>query len=288
MSTVTAFDDMPDDLSALEAAPSGSVRPTYTQPCPRCLGSGRYRGPSSLGSECFKCHGKGVLEFKLSPEQRVAGRAASERHKAKKLAESIASWKIDNAGAWSIMEQGRGDSFVDDMHRSLEQWGRLTDGQTAAILRKPQRDAEYAERKRREQEERVAKAAAAPTIDVLLIERAFAAASASGLRSPKLRLARFVFKPAKSGSANPGAIYAMDDQDRYLGKVLGGKFHRGRDCDDADEQEVLSVCAAPHEAAVAYGRMTGRCSCCALPLTNKLSIELGIGPICRAKYGWGA
>jgi hypothetical protein len=34
-----------------------------------------------------------------------------------------------------------------------------------------------------------------------------------------------------------------------------------------------------------YGKMTSTCSCCGLPLTNKKSIELGIGPICLEKYG---
>ena len=34
-----------------------------------------------------------------------------------------------------------------------------------------------------------------------------------------------------------------------------------------------------------YGKMTSTCGCCGLPLTNKKSIELGIGPICLEKYG---
>ena len=38
-------------------------------------------------------------------------------------------------------------------------------------------------------------------------------------------------------------------------------------------------------ALSSYGKMTSRCGCCGLPLTNKKSIELGIGPICLDKYG---
>jgi hypothetical protein len=39
------------------------------------------------------------------------------------------------------------------------------------------------------------------------------------------------------------------------------------------------------EAAVRYGRQTGRCSCCGRELTNKASIDAGIGPICASKWG---
>jgi hypothetical protein len=38
-------------------------------------------------------------------------------------------------------------------------------------------------------------------------------------------------------------------------------------------------------ALSSYGRMTSRCGCCGIKLTNKKSIELGIGPICLDKFG---
>lgn len=34
-----------------------------------------------------------------------------------------------------------------------------------------------------------------------------------------------------------------------------------------------------------FGRLTSTCSCCGIPLTNPLSVQLGIGPICREKFG---
>lgn len=36
--------------------------------------------------------------------------------------------------------------------------------------------------------------------------------------------------------------------------------------------------------ASAYGKRTGRCVCCGALLTNDLSIDLGIGPICRKRW----
>ncbi len=34
------------------------------------------------------------------------------------------------------------------------------------------------------------------------------------------------------------------------------------------------------------GKLYGICMCCGLELTDETSIEVGIGPICRAKRGW--
>lgn len=36
--------------------------------------------------------------------------------------------------------------------------------------------------------------------------------------------------------------------------------------------------------ASAYGKRTGRCICCGALLTNDLSIDLGIGPVCRKRW----
>jgi hypothetical protein len=76
-----------------------------------------------------------------------------------------------------------------------------------------------------------------------------------------------------------------------IGKVLLGaelgQFQPSRDCDIETTKQIIEVASDPSKAAVAYGMKTGNCSCCAKPLTNKVSVELGIGPICREKYGWG-
>ena len=56
----------------------------------------------------------------------------------------------------------------------------------------------------------------------------------------------------------------------------------------ADEQAaaVESVALNPLEAALRYGRITGSCSACGRELTNHKSVEDGIGPICRDKWGF--
>jgi hypothetical protein len=123
-------------------------------------------------------------------------------------------------------------------------------------------------------------------ISVEPIARAFASAHAAGVKTPRLRLGSFVFSRAPDHGKNAGAIYVKRSGE-YLGKVTDGRFRPVMSCDAGTAAEVVEVAANPHEAALAYGADTKRCSCCGLTLTNEESKRLGIGPICRAKYGWG-
>lgn len=124
-------------------------------------------------------------------------------------------------------------------------------------------------------------------ITCVKIAEAFATAQARGLTSPKLRLGEFRFSLASSASQNAGAIYVKQDGGEYLGKIIRGEFAPSGACTNEITARIIEVAADPDGEARAYGLRTGKCSCCGLTLTNKLSIELGIGPICRGKYGWG-
>lgn len=42
----------------------------------------------------------------------------------------------------------------------------------------------------------------------------------------------------------------------------------------------------PRQASINFGLESKTCGVCSSPLTNKESLELGIGPICRGKMGW--
>lgn len=132
--------------------------------------------------------------------------------------------------------------------------------------------------------QQVAKAAA--DIDVTAITNAFEAARANSIKSPKLRLDIFTFSRAPDTGRNAGSIY-VKSQGEYMGKVAEGRFHPVMACDDGTKARIVAVASDPHNAAKAYGMKTGSCSCCGRELTNGLSVELGIGPICRDKYGWG-
>ena len=111
-------------------------------------------------------------------------------------------------------------------------------------------------------------------------------AIANGLRRPKLRLGDFTFALAPASGKNAGAVYVTTAEKVYLGKLAEGKFFGTRECAPATETAIIAAVVDPYAAAVAHGHLTGSCSCCGRELTNEESVRLGIGPICRAKFGW--
>lgn len=71
---------------------------------------------------------------------------------------------------------------------------------------------------------------------------------------------------------------------KYLGKVTRTSLD-SRLSDDV-KAIIMGAASDPLTAAIRYGKVSGECSCCGRELTNSLSISLGIGPICREKFGW--
>lgn len=54
---------------------------------------------------------------------------------------------------------------------------------------------------------------------------------------------------------------------------------------EAVETTLLMAAMQPLQAMQQFGHVTGRCSCCRRKLTDPQSIEQGIGPVCKAKFG---
>jgi hypothetical protein len=116
------------------------------------------------------------------------------------------------------------------------------------------------------------------------------AAAAKGRRAGKVTL-RFLGATVSSVITGPnsGCLYIKSQCGSYFGKVdAAGTFRRapGLACSETAVVEALRKAQAdPEAAAVAYGRETGSCCCCGRGLTNQVSIDLGIGPICLEKLG---
>jgi hypothetical protein len=261
--------------------PTGGAEPQFAERCHKCHGTGRFRNYGA----CYTCKGRGQRTFKTSPEARAKAREGAAARKDK----AATAWAEANPQAWLwIVRTAPRFAFAQSMMNAVTQYGVLTERQLETVERLMAQDAE---RQAARAVERQQRAAAAPEVSVAAIETAFATAHENGVNSPKLRLDTFLVYEAKPGSKNAGAIYVKEGQ-QYLGKIMGGRFMRVRECDEATEARIVAVCADPHAAAVAYGKKgleqgAGQCSCCGKRLTNKISKELGIGPICRAKYGWG-
>jgi hypothetical protein len=265
---------------ARPALPATYQPQDFTEACKACRGRGRFISYAGRDcGPCFKCKGRGSKTFKTSPEHRATARTNAADRKARNQEAAIEAFKTEQpaAFAWLIANAPRFE-FAASLLGALTKFGSLTDNQLGAVAKCIAKDAAR-------KTEAAARTAAAPVVSVERIEQAFAAAAASGLKRLKLRLGAFVFKPAKESSANAGAIYVTEGDD-YLGKIAGGKFFAVRACGEDRQAAVIEVAANPEQAAVAFGKRLGRCSCCGAELTNAESIERGIGPICAEKWGW--
>lgn len=90
--------------------------------------------------------------------------------------------------------------------------------------------------------------------------------------------------------ANQGCLYVLEDapyeERAYLGKITPeGEYRPSYAATDLHRKAVDLVADDPWQAALTYGRAMGRCSCCGRTLTAGKSIEDGIGPICKDKWG---
>lgn len=262
-------------------------REVHIEKCTDCNGSGNFRSWSGrICGPCFKCKGAGKLEFKLSAAQRQAGRDYADKRKkqqAAKLVDKIAAWEEANPAETKWLGNNAGSfEFATSLNNALNKYGALTEGQLSAVRKCIQKEVDRnqakAEHAKKAEEE-------APEVSIEAIHTAFESAMSKGIKRPKMNLAEFKFSLAASHGNNPGAIYVKRGED-YLGKITSGKFIRAFGVAEEVENEVVQLCADPKSAAIAYGRKYGSCSICARELTNKQSIELGIGPICAEKYGW--
>lgn len=298
-SIACSHDHLDDDLSDLTGGVSAAAdfaraalsnatsTRTFEEKCEDCRGtgsfysySGRYVGP------CFKCKGAGVRRYKQSAEQRAKARDAADARKAKQAAEAT-----ERAKAWLDANPVEADwlrdsfntfEFARSMVEALYKYGHFTEKQEAAVRNAA---AKSAARKAQWAAERAEREANKAEVQIDRIAEAFAAAKASRLKWPKLRLDTFVFSLASESGRNAGAIYVKEDE-TYLGKIADGRFTRSRDCDAATEARIVAACADPAAAAEAYGKATGQCACCGRELTNEESIARSIGPICAEKWGW--
>ena len=184
---------------------------------------------------------------------------------------SIEVFKTAYPAEYKWLISNPSSKFCNDMLNAIERWGSLTTNQLNACTKAVARQK--------------AEAAGAVAIDVTMIEKALKTARSNGIKRPKLILNAFKFTMASSTGSNPGAVYVRQGEE-YLGKIMGGKLICAEVCGEERKQVIVALAANPLAAATAHGLRTGVCSCCGRALTDKNSVELGIGPICASKYGW--
>lgn len=291
-------DDLNDDLEDIFGAglPSSTVDDSlvvaqtkglrmFNTKCKACKGSGRFVSYTGrvVGS-CFKCKGKGTIATRTDPaelEKRRAQAAARKAQKQLEAAQAATEWREEHKaeGDWLVAASARGFEFAQSLSESLLKFGSLSPNQLAAVRKCIEKD----EARRAEKAARIE---SAPKVDISAAVAALELARQNGLEWPKLRLGEFTLSRAGDSGKNAGSVYVKAG-DTYLGRITDGAFIRSRDCSDELEAAILELCAQPLESAIAYGRQTGRCSCCGRKLTDATSVERGIGPICAEKFFGG-
>lgn len=259
-------------------------------PCPSCAGTGVYRGARvhQEKSHCFSCRGKGF--FLTDPRKLEERRKAQKEKKARDLSEGLVNFLHHQPEMFKELRDAhalrQGNDFILSLADQLFTKGSLTDNQIAAWHRGK-------EKLRRVQEET---AKASSEVDLTPIRAMFETAVGNGYKRPSYRAEGLVISRAPDSGRNPGALYVKNENDVYGGKVMGTTFSPSQDGRRSDFvsgegvsmtalEALVRISEDPLQAALRYGQRTGRCACCGRLLTNHTSIDLGIGPVCREKWG---
>lgn len=86
-------------------------------------------------SPCKFCGGLGERTFRQSAEKRASTNVKAKERKARKLLESIETFKATNPIIWAWMSAASQETFAAAMRDALLKWGGLTEKQFAASLR---------------------------------------------------------------------------------------------------------------------------------------------------------
>ena len=251
-------------------------------PCGQCGGTGRWSGGTNRhgNSNCLACGGRGY--FTSSPMEREKRRAAAQAKReeaAQELRRMVKAFSEENPEMWADLVAGRTE-FTASLYAQLTQRGTLSANQMAAWHRG--RERMEAARAARNAEAKAKSGEA----DLSRIRQMFDDAQASGHEKPVYRAEGLKITLAPAMGRNAGALYVVSiENDAHQGKVEGVEFKAVRDASPDTLDRLRAIAANPMEAAVRYGRLTGRCSCCGRKLTNKASIAAGIGPICAENWG---
>jgi len=274
------FEDFDSDLDlTVDLTCNQGEAATFTEICKKCAGKGRYM---HFGA-CYACKGVGSFERKTSPEARAKAKAQRVNKVERDRTANVERFAVEHVAQYQWMVANPNFEFAQSMLQAVAKYGYLTERQAAAVESLMARSAERAAQRAGEQ---AAQNARAQAINVEPVVASLTHAKEKGLRRPVLRLAELAFSFAPDTGRNAGAVYVKSTDGAYLGKIAAGQFSPSRECSQEQQATVIDVAQRPAEAAVEYGRMTGSCACCGRTLTDKTSVERGIGPVCAEKFGF--
>lgn len=276
------FDHIPDE--PIQIGSKAKAKQKFAFPCEHCGGKGKtqklYGRMGYLPLTCPVCKGKGG--FKTDRATREKNRAAAAAREARKAELAAKAFDEANPGVRDFLKaSAKWSSFALSMLESLDKWGSLTDRQLTAVrsmmAKQAARDAE--------------RKANMVVIDAKPILSMFATAAENGLKRRALLAGgaegEGVLKLtlAGSSSSNPGGLWVKADADFMGGISRDGTFRPRANVPHWVKEAIRRVAQDPAGEARLFGQRTGTCCCCGRELTNKQSIEMGIGPICASRWG---
>ena len=221
--------------------------------------------------QCFACRGKGY--FKTDPRKLEKAR----QQRAKKKADAMEASKEQNqsttiyASVFAMAGWNALAASLADQHNAGRAWSEKQIAAIESMLV-------------RMEERRAQREAEAKSVNLQPIIDMFTNARERGYKRPIYRAEGLKISMAPDLGQNAGALYVKTIEGEYIGKVADGRFFPTREATDEHKAAVLTIAESPRDAAIRYGRQTGSCACCGRTLSNKASIELGIGPICAEKW----
>jgi len=184
------------------------------------------------------------------------------------------AYKQDNPEVCKWLEDNsESNNFAKSLLNGLNQYGSLTYGQTTAVIRNIDSQKSIVSFDKNSFEK---------------IVSIFGNAKEAGLKRPKLTVDGVQLSLAPITGRNAGCLYVKESggYGTYLGKITtDGQFYKSAQCGKNDIKTIEGIANDPLAKAVEHGRKTGKCACCSKTLTNKESIEIGIGPVCKVKWG---
>jgi hypothetical protein len=123
--------------------------------------------------------------------------------------------------------------------------------------------------------------------------------NAPKLKHPKIRLQTADGKPvclsiAGAKAKAPGTINVTDGgkfgENEWYGRIdKDGQWTQSLKAHASLAPLLKALARHPAQTAAAYGKLTGNCCFCRIPLTTAESTEVGYGPVCAKNYGlpWG-
>lgn len=282
------FDHLPE--FEIVEGPARPAQARQTFPCESCGGKGKVAKvygytpmtQRTYMNTCPVCKGKGHFFTSYADRQKSQAQAAAA--KIRKATAAREDFDAANPGVREfLMGAMKWSSFAASLFESLTKYHDLTEKQLAAAQSMMEKT------KARDAERNAQRAANTMTLDASNILGMFATAKANGLNRRALLAGgtegKLKVTPSSDTSRNAGGLWVTVDDEFVGGISKAGEFQPRNNTPAWAKDALLRMTADPAGEARLYGQRTGVCCCCGRELTDPVSIEAGIGPICAERWG---